>query len=66
MTAFRRPAATWGVGESDRVTPLIFDVYILSDSYNPDICVLSKKAWMELIAEVQGEGRSSTAAVVVE
>ncbi len=44
-----------------------FDVYILSDSYNPDICVAEQKAWMELIAEVQGEkGRSSTAAVVVE
>ncbi|WP_258195661.1 glucans biosynthesis glucosyltransferase MdoH [Nitrosomonas ureae] len=34
-----------------------FDVYILSDSYNPDICVAEQKAWMELIAEVQGEGR---------
>ena len=34
-----------------------FDVYILSDSYNPDICVAEQKAWIELIAEVQGEGR---------
>ena len=34
-----------------------FDVYILSDSYNPDICVAEQKAWMELIAEVQGEGQ---------
>ena len=34
-----------------------FDVYILSDSYNPDICVAEQKAWMELIAEVQGEGK---------
>ncbi|MDU2941863.1 MAG: glycosyltransferase, partial [Enterobacteriaceae bacterium] len=34
-----------------------FDVYILSDSYNPDICVSEQKAWMELIAEVQGEGQ---------
>ncbi|MCP6491806.1 hypothetical protein NL519_37245, partial [Klebsiella pneumoniae] len=32
-----------------------FDVYILSDSYNPDICVAEQKAWMELIAEVGGE-----------
>lgn len=34
-----------------------FDVYILSDSYNPDICVAEQKARMELIAEVQGEGQ---------
>lgn len=34
-----------------------FDVYILSDSYNPDICVAEQKAWMELIAEVGGEGQ---------
>ena len=34
-----------------------FDVYILSDSYNPDICVAEQKAWMELINEVQGEGQ---------
>lgn len=42
-----------------------FDVYILSDSYNPDICVAEQKAWMELIAEVQGEGRSSIVVAVV-
>lgn len=34
-----------------------FDVYILSDSYDPDICVAEQKAWMELIAEVEGEGQ---------
>lgn len=34
-----------------------FDVYILSDSYNPDICIAEQKAWMELIAEVGGEGQ---------
>lgn len=34
-----------------------FDVYILSDSYNPDICVAEQKPWMELIAEVGGEGQ---------
>ncbi len=34
-----------------------FDVYILSDSYNPDICVAEQKARMELIAEVGGEGQ---------
>lgn len=39
-----------------------FDVYILSDSYNPDICVAEQKAWMELIAEVQGEGQIFTVA----
>lgn len=30
-----------------------FDVYILSDSYDPDICVAEQKAWMEL-CEVTG------------
>ncbi|WP_226569756.1 glucans biosynthesis glucosyltransferase MdoH [Mangrovibacter yixingensis] len=34
-----------------------FDVYILSDSYNPDICVAEQKAWMDLLAEVGGEGQ---------
>ncbi len=34
-----------------------FDVYILSDSYDPDICVSEQKAWLELIAEVEGEGQ---------
>ncbi|SQC93961.1 Glucans biosynthesis glucosyltransferase H [Cedecea neteri] len=48
--------ATW---ESVKATgqQAHFDVYILSDSYNPDICVAEQKAWMELIAEVQGEGQ---------
>ncbi len=48
--------ATW---ESVKATgnAAHFDVYILSDSYNPDICVAEQKAWMELIAEVQGEGQ---------
>lgn len=56
--------ATW---ESVKATgnAAHFDVYILSDSYNPDICVAEQKAWMELIAEVQGKGKSSTAVVVV-
>ncbi|CAJ0947334.1 unnamed protein product [Ranitomeya imitator] len=34
-----------------------FDVYVLSDSYDPDICVAEQKAWMELVAEVEGEGQ---------
>jgi len=34
-----------------------YDVYVLSDSYNPDICVAEQKAWMELIRDVGGEGR---------
>lgn len=34
-----------------------FDVYILSDSYNPDICVAEQKAWMELCEETGGTGR---------
>ncbi|EOS96643.1 glucans biosynthesis glucosyltransferase MdoH [Erwinia tracheiphila] len=34
-----------------------FDVYILSDSYNPDIAVSEQKAWMELVRDVGGEGR---------
>lgn len=53
--------ATW---ESVKATgnAAHFDVYILSDSYNPDICVAEQKAWMELIAEVQGEGQIFTVA----
>ncbi|WP_147196800.1 glucans biosynthesis glucosyltransferase MdoH [Pantoea sp. MBD-2R] len=34
-----------------------FDVYILSDSYNPDIALAEQKAWMELVRDVGGEGR---------
>lgn len=34
-----------------------FDVYILSDSYDSDICVAEQKAWMELIADVQDKGQ---------
>ncbi|CAJ0998365.1 glucans biosynthesis glucosyltransferase MdoH [Sodalis praecaptivus] len=34
-----------------------FDVYILSDSYHPDICVAEQKAWMELCEETGGTGR---------
>jgi len=34
-----------------------FDVYILSDSYNPDIAMAEQKARMELVRDVGGEGR---------
>ncbi|WP_413740189.1 glucans biosynthesis glucosyltransferase MdoH [Sodalis sp. RH14] len=34
-----------------------FDVYILSDSYNADICIAEQKAWMELCQETGGFGR---------
>ncbi len=34
-----------------------FDVYILSDSYNADICIAEQKAWMELCEETGGYGR---------
>ncbi len=34
-----------------------FDVYVLSDSYNPDIAMAEQKAWMELVRDVGGEGR---------
>ncbi|TKI07679.1 glucans biosynthesis glucosyltransferase MdoH [Martelella alba] len=34
-----------------------FDVYILSDSYNADICIAEQKAWMELCQETHGCGR---------
>lgn len=45
--------------ESVRATGQLehFDVFILSDSYNPDICVAEQKAWMELVREVGGEGK---------
>ncbi|WP_395755380.1 glucans biosynthesis glucosyltransferase MdoH [Edwardsiella ictaluri] len=33
-----------------------FDVFILSDSSDPDICVAEQKAWMELCQEVDGAG----------
>uniref|UniRef100_A0A1B0C4V5 Glucans biosynthesis glucosyltransferase H n=1 Tax=Glossina palpalis gambiensis TaxID=67801 RepID=A0A1B0C4V5_9MUSC len=32
----------------------LFDIYILSDSYNPDICVSEQKAWIELCEETKG------------
>ena len=34
-----------------------FDIYVLSDSYDPDICVAEQKAWMELCRDVDGHGR---------
>ncbi|MFC0225718.1 glucans biosynthesis glucosyltransferase MdoH [Serratia aquatilis] len=34
-----------------------FDIYVLSDSYDPDICVAEQKAWMELCRDVKGHGR---------
>ncbi|XOD69888.1 MAG: glucans biosynthesis glucosyltransferase MdoH [Sodalis sp. (in: enterobacteria)] len=34
-----------------------FDIYILSDSFNPDLCVAEQKAWMELCEETCGTGR---------
>ncbi|WP_350282817.1 glucans biosynthesis glucosyltransferase MdoH [Nitrosomonas sp.] len=34
-----------------------FDIYILSDSYDPDICVAEQKAWIELLADVQAKGQ---------
>lgn len=34
-----------------------FDVYILSDSYDPDIAIAEQKAWMELVQEVCGAGK---------
>ncbi|AFR04034.1 MULTISPECIES: glucans biosynthesis glucosyltransferase MdoH [Pectobacterium] len=34
-----------------------FDIYVLSDSNDPDICVAEQKAWMELCRDVGGAGR---------
>lgn len=34
-----------------------FDIYVLSDSYDPDICVAEQKAWMEVCRDVEGHGR---------
>lgn len=34
-----------------------FDVYILSDSYDPDIAIAEQKAWMELVRDVGGAGK---------
>jgi len=34
-----------------------FDFYILSDSYNADLCVAEQKAWMEVCQETGGFGR---------
>ncbi len=41
-----------------------FDAHILSDSYNPDICVAEQKTWMELIAQSVAKVRFSIAAAV--
>jgi membrane glycosyltransferase len=34
-----------------------FDFFILSDSYEPDLCVAELEAWQRLCAELGGEGR---------
>ncbi|GAB7194867.1 glucans biosynthesis glucosyltransferase MdoH [Dickeya oryzae] len=34
-----------------------FDIYVLSDSNDPDICIAEQKAWMDLCREVDGAGR---------
>ncbi|WP_313119984.1 glucans biosynthesis glucosyltransferase MdoH, partial [Pantoea septica] len=34
-----------------------FDVYVLSDSYDPDIAIAEQKAWMELVRDVGGAGK---------
>lgn len=34
-----------------------FDIYVLSDSNDPDICVAEQKAWMEVCRDVEGHGR---------
>lgn len=34
-----------------------FDVYVCSDSYDPDICVEEQHAWLRLCREVEGFGR---------
>jgi membrane glycosyltransferase len=34
-----------------------FDVYILSDSYDPDICVAEQKAWMDICRDLDAHGR---------
>ncbi|PWC22204.1 glucans biosynthesis glucosyltransferase MdoH [Brenneria roseae subsp. roseae] len=34
-----------------------FDIYVLSDSNDPDTCVAEQKAWMELCRDVGGAGR---------
>lgn len=48
--------ATWESvvrsGNSDH-----FDVYILSDSFDPDIAIAEQKAWMELVRDVGGAGK---------
>ncbi|MFP1907770.1 glucans biosynthesis glucosyltransferase MdoH [Lonsdalea quercina] len=33
-----------------------FDMYVLSDSNDPDICIAEQKAWMDLCRDVGGEG----------
>jgi membrane glycosyltransferase len=33
-----------------------FDIYVLSDSDDPDICVAEQKAWLELCRDVDGHG----------
>lgn len=34
-----------------------FDVFILSDTNDPDICVAEQRAWLELCRDVGGEGK---------
>ncbi|ENA1752962.1 glucans biosynthesis glucosyltransferase MdoH [Yersinia ruckeri] len=34
-----------------------FDIYVLSDSYDPDICVAEQQAWLELCRDVEGHGK---------
>lgn len=34
-----------------------FDVYILSDSYDPDICIAEQRAWLTLCAETGARGQ---------
>lgn len=34
-----------------------FDIFILSDSNDPDICVSEQRAWLELCKDVGGEGQ---------
>lgn len=35
----------------------LFDIYICSDSFDPDICVHENQAWLDLCREVDGFGR---------
>lgn len=35
----------------------LFDIYVCSDSFDPDICVHENQAWLDLCREVDGFGR---------